>query len=115
MNAVELLKQATRRVCEEGGEIWPDDADAEFDDLDVSRFADVFAELVAADANAARITAQTENEALKARLAASGVSERRAVREAVLAEREACAVLVHDWNTAMTDKLAAAIRARGTA
>lgn len=35
--------------------------------------------------------AQTENEALKERLAASGVEQRRAVREAVLAEREACA------------------------
>jgi hypothetical protein len=50
-----------------------------------------FAALVAADARAARIAAQVENEALKARLAASGVAERRAVREAVLAEREACA------------------------
>ena len=28
-------------------------------------------------------------------------------------EREACAYLVASWNTAMTDKLAAAIRARG--
>lgn len=41
----------------------------------------------------ARIAAQTENEALKAKLAASGVAERRAVREAVLAEREACAMV----------------------
>lgn len=49
---------------------------------------------------AARIAAQTENEALKARLAASGVAECRAVREAVLAEREACAVLM----AAMRDK-----------
>ena len=71
-------------------------------------------ELLAAldKANAARIAAQTENESLKAERAASGVAERRAVRDAVLAEREGCAVLVHDWNTAMTDKLAAATRAR---
>lgn len=31
----------------------------------------------------------------------------------VLAEREACAALAASWNTAMTDKLAAAICARG--
>lgn len=37
-----------------------------------------------------------------------------AVAEAVAAEREACAALVAEWNTAMTDKLAASIRARGT-
>ena len=30
-------------------------------------------------------------------------------------EREACAKVCHEWNTAMTDKLAAAIRARGNA
>ena len=30
-------------------------------------------------------------------------------------ERDECAKLVQDWNTAMTDKLAAAIRARGQA
>lgn len=74
-----------------------------------------FAALVAADARAARIVAQTENEALKARLAASGVAERRAVREARLAEREACAH-VCDLLDAEVDKYpaacAAAIRAR---
>ena len=42
---------------------------------------------------AARIAAQTENEALKGKLARSGVEQRRAVRDAVLAEREACAKL----------------------
>ena len=30
-------------------------------------------------------------------------------------EREACAKVCNEWNTAMTDKLAAAIRARGEA
>ena len=45
-----------------------------------------------------------ENEALKA-----------AVAEAVAAERDACAALVAEWNTAMTDRLAASIRARGAA
>ena len=47
-------------------------------------------------ANASRIAAQTENESLKAWRAASGVAERRAVRDAVLAEREACAKVCHD-------------------
>lgn len=51
------------------------------------------AALLTADARASRIAAQTENEALKARLAASGVAERRAVHAAVMAEREACAKL----------------------
>lgn len=128
MSAVELLKQATRRACEEGGESWSDDAEAEFDDPNVARFADVFAALVATDARAARIAAQTENEVLKARLAASGVAERRAVREAVLKEREACARLCEQlqapkscsgaerslWDVA-TLECAHDIRARGAA
>ena len=46
MSAIELLMRATRRVCEEAGEPWPDDADAEFNDPDVARLADKFAELV---------------------------------------------------------------------
>lgn len=75
---------------------------------------------------AARIAAQTEVVELKERLARSGVEQRRAVREAVLAEREACAQVTK----AMSDKYAigyygnevdtadeieAAIRARGSA
>ena len=51
----------------------------------------MFEELATATERAARIAAQVENEALKARLAASGVAERRAVREAVLDERDKCA------------------------
>ena len=35
------------------------------------------------------------------------------IAQAAAAEREACAALAQGWNTAMTDKLAAAIRARG--
>ena len=35
------------------------------------------------------------------------------IEAAVLAEREACAKYLDGWNTAITDKLAAAIRARG--
>lgn len=66
-------------------------------------------DLLTADARAARIAAQTENEALKARLAASGVEQRRAVREAVLAEREACAKACLDVYGVD------AIRARGAA
>lgn len=38
---------------------------------------------------------------------------RSRVEQAVAAEREACADLIQGWNTAMTDKLADAIRARG--
>lgn len=38
----------------------------------------------------ARIAAQTENEKLKSKLAASGVEQRRAVHAAVMAEVEAC-------------------------
>lgn len=77
-----------------------------------------FASMVAADARAARIAAQTENETLKARLAASGVAERRAVREAVLAEREACARVCdvtppHPFRPSI--EAAHAIRARGSA
>ena len=41
------------------------------------------------------------------------IRELREARAAVAAEREACADLVQGWNTAMTDKLATAIRARG--
>ena len=74
-----------------------------------------FATLVAADANAARIAAQTENEALKAKLAASGVAELRAVlgavREAVLAEREACAQVCESFGEWRDH--ASIIRARG--
>ena len=41
------------------------------------------------------------------------IRELREARAAVAAEREACADLVQGWNTAMTDKLATAIRDRG--
>ena len=50
-------------------------------------------------------------------LAKSGLAHRKAVQaavsEAVAEEREACAALCESWNTAMTDNLAEAIRARG--
>jgi hypothetical protein len=78
-------------------------------------------------AKAARIEAQTENEALKAKLAKSGLEKWRAVREAVAAEREACAALCETlqapdsctgverslWDVA-TMACADAIRARGS-
>ncbi len=54
-----------------------------------------FAALVAEADRAARIAAQTEAAELKERLARSGVEQQRAVREAVLAEREACALIAH--------------------
>ena len=86
-----------------------------------------FADLVAAYA---RIAAQIENEDLKARLAASGVAERRAVHEAVKDEHEACALVAEDgdhvvdvpgWHAQFDDanatarNIAASIRARGAA
>ncbi len=78
-------------------------------------------------AKAAIIEAQTENEALKAKLAKSGLEKWRAVREAVAAEREACAALCETlqapdsctgverslWDVA-TMACADAIRARGS-
>ena len=70
-----------------------------------------FAALVAAAANAARITAQIENEALKARIVASGVAERRAVHKAALAEREACAQVCESFGEWRDH--ASLIRARG--
>ena len=78
-----------------------------------------FAALVAEAERAARIAAQTEAVELKERLARSGVEERRAVREAVLAEREACALIASDtfYGNAgeLNHVIAAAIRARGAA
>lgn len=71
---------------------------------------------------------QYENEALRTAvvttekwrgLAMSRDGDGRTVQavqaEAAAVEREACAALVESWNTAMTDKLSAAIRARGDA
>lgn len=66
-------------------------------------------------ANAARIEAQTENEALKAKLAKSGLDKWRAVREAVAEERMVCAELMEQQHTWITNVAASAlIRARGT-
>lgn len=49
MSAVKLLAQAIKRICEEAGEPWPEGTDAEFDDPNVVRLADVFAKLVIAE------------------------------------------------------------------
>lgn len=49
------------------------------------------ASIAAAKERTARLAAQEEVVALKERIARAGVEQRRAVREAVLAEREACA------------------------
>jgi hypothetical protein len=65
------------------------------------------AELRRQHAEIAQLT--TENEALKY---AHQRDLHAAIRQAAAAEREACAVVCESWNTAMTDKLAAAIRAR---
>ena len=64
-----------------------------------------------------RLTA--ENEALKSKLARSGLERHKAVRaavaEAVAAEREACAELMEQQHTWITNVAASAlIRARGT-
>ena len=64
-----------------------------------------------------RLTA--ENEALKSKLARSGLERHKAVREAfseaVAAEREACAELMERQHTWLTNVAASAlIRARGT-
>jgi len=48
-------------------------------------------------------------------LAAAIDGAEHAARKAVIDEREACAKVCDDNNTAMADKLAAAIRARGQA
>ena len=87
----------------------------------------MFAELASDKANCARIVAQMENEALKAKLAKSGLDKWRAVREAVAAEREACANVCDAlpvpsscygmerslWDVATTE-CASSIRARGS-
>ena len=65
----------------------------------------------------ARIEAQQRLADMQELAARSGLAHRKAVQvavsEAVAAEREACAALCESWNTAMTDNLAEAIRARG--
>lgn len=66
---------------------------------------------------AARIESQQRLADAQELAAKSGLAHRKAVRaavsEAVAEEREACAALCESWNTAMTDNLAEAIRARG--
>ena len=66
---------------------------------------------------AARIRAQEEAVALKERIARAGVEHRRALREAVLEEREACAQVAEDRFFGdpgeLNDEIAAAIRNRG--
>lgn len=66
---------------------------------------------------AARQAAQVEVAELKGRIARAGVEQRRAVREAVLAEREACVEIVEDGFFGdepgdLNYEIAAAIRAR---
>lgn len=66
---------------------------------------------------AARIESQQRLADAQELLAKSGLAHRKAVQaavsEAAAEEREACAALCESWNTAMTDNLAEAIRARG--
>lgn len=80
MSPADVLRMAREAGLTDGIEL-PDEVAA------VERFA----ALLTADARTARIAAQAENELLKARLAASGVAERRAVHKAVKDERELCA------------------------
>lgn len=53
-----------------------------------------FAERLVAEEREKRIATQTENEALKMKLARSGVEQNRAVHAAILKEREACSTLI---------------------
>lgn len=76
-----------------------------------------FAALVAAKEREARQQAQREAEALRERIVKSGLELHRAVRDAIKAEREACALVAEDWQTAIHDPryecdCATAIRAR---
>lgn len=59
------------------------------------------------------LEAEKKLQAEIARLTAENEAVQDAVSDAVAAEREACAALCESWNTAMTDNLAEAIRARG--
>ena len=77
------------------------------------------ARLGAAKERAARQAAQTEVADLKERIARAGVEQRRALREAVLEEREACAKVCDEVGDKMGGSVgaydcAAAIRARTT-
>ena len=82
----------------------------------------LYAESALEKERTSRIEAQQRLADMQELAAKSGLAHRMAVQrcvqaavaEAVAAEREACAALVAEWNTAMTDKLAASIRARGT-
>jgi hypothetical protein len=53
------------------------------------------------------------DEAAKAVLDALSSQVKVLVQKAVEEEREACAKVAEEWNTAMSDKIAAEIRARG--
>ena len=95
----------------------------QWDDLGEDEKIEWAASSAAAKERAARIRAQEEVVALKERIARAGVEQRRAVREAVLQEREACAKACEgleanrDWVPGslwgnIRSEMAAAIRAR---
>lgn len=76
-----------------------------------------FYALAVAKEREARQQAQREAEALRERVVKSGLEQHRAVRDAIKAEREACALVAEDWQTAIHDPryecdCATAIRAR---
>ena len=78
----------------------------------------LYAESALEKERTARIEAQQRLADMQELAAKAGLAHMKAVQaavaEAVAAEREACAALCESWNTAMTDNLAEAIRARGT-
>ena len=78
---------------EEIKDAWNAQADEhnQWDDLGEDEKIEWAASIAAAKERAARQAAQTELIELKERIARAGVEQRRAVREAVLEEREACA------------------------
>lgn len=85
----------------------------QWDELGEDEKIEWAASSAAAKERAARIRAQEEVAALKERIARSGVEQRRAVREAVLAEREACAQVCDELVSA--DACACQIRSRSDA
>ena len=89
----------------------------QWDDLGEDEKIEWVAIHAAAKERAARQVAQVEVAELKGRIARAGVEQRRAVREAVLQEREECVEIVEDGFFGdepgdLNYEIAAAIRAR---
>ena len=106
MNRDEIIRMAREAGAKPGIENIADEA-----------FLERFYALAVAKEREARQQAQREAEALRERVVRSGLEQHRAVRDAIKAEREACALVAEDWQTAIHDPryecdCATAIRAR---